>query len=155
MADLVEEKIERMRRGDVAGLSDYAIREEALIAQISEREGLRRVVTDRIARRYGMSTQKARTLTAAYVAPRLASPWGEEVLCTAGRLRELAGRIGRRNRVASQLSGAILRHMDAVFAAMTSPRRRGDSLASYRPSGATGSSGASTPAARRIFEAIG
>jgi len=155
IAYVVEEKIARMRRGDVTGLLDCAIREEALIGQISQGEGLRRVVTDRIARRYGMSPQKARALTAAQVAPWLAPPWGEEVLSTSGRLREVTSRVGWRNRVALQLSGAILRHMDAVFTAITSPQGRGDSLGSYPRNGVTGSSGATTPAARKIFEAIG
>jgi len=119
LAELVESKIERMRRCDVTGLSECVRDEQELAGKIGETEGLRRALTDRIGRSYGMSSPKARKLTATQLAERFPPPQRDELLDLARRLQELAMRITRRNQVAARISGAMLTHLDTVLSAMT------------------------------------
>ena len=147
LAELIDAKIERMGRCDVAGMSECRSSEQALIGRIGEQEGLRRSLTDRIGRGYGMSPQRARRLTASQLAEKLASSQGEELLRLAGRVQALATRIVRRNRVAGQLGSGILAHMETILSAMTGP---GEQSGAYCPHGQV-----LGPAPRRLFETVG
>ena len=147
LAELIDQKIDRMRAGNVAEINACTTREQELVGRIGEQEGLRRVLTDRIARSFGMSPQKARRMTASQLAERMAQPWASELLALAGRLQRLTARIENRNRMAGRLSGAILEHMDVVLSAMTAPGPA---------SGAYGRRGACLPAGpTRLFETVG
>lgn len=147
LAEAIDGKIDRMRVCDVAGINECMGREHELVGQVGEKEGLRRVLTDRIGRAFGMSPQKARRLTATQLAQKLPAPQAERLLESAGRLQELTRRIARRNRVAGRLSGQMLEHLDTVLSAVTAPSDRHGAYSSG------GRSAGSAP--RRLFEAVG
>ncbi|MCP4247621.1 MAG: flagellar protein FlgN [bacterium] len=147
LAELIDRKIDRMRSGDVTEINACTAREQELVGRIGEQEGLRRVLTDRIARSFGMSPQKARRMTASQLAERMAQPWASELLAVAERLQRLTTRIENRNRMAGRLSGAILEHMDAVLSAMTAPR---PATGAYGRQGVRLSAGPT-----RLFETVG
>jgi len=147
LAEVIDRKIDRMRVCDVPGMNECLGREQDLVAQVGEKEGLRRVLTDRVGRSFGMSPQKARRLTATQMAERLPAPHGRRLRASAGRLQELARRIERRNRVAGRLSTDVLEHLDTVLSAVTAPPDRSSAYSFAGRSVAT--------APRRLFEAVG
>ena len=63
----VEEKIEAMRSADTDRIRQTIEREQILVESIDEREGLRRQLTERIVRPYGVGTVAARRLSATAV----------------------------------------------------------------------------------------
>ncbi len=147
LAEVIDRKIERMQACDVPGINECIGRERELVGQVGEQEGLRRALTDRIGRSFGMSPPKARRLTAAQLATRLPEPQAGRLLASAGRLQELARRITRRNRVAGRISGDLLQHLDTVLSAVAAPDER---QAAYS---AGGRAVASAP--KRLFETVG
>ncbi|MHC4234899.1 MAG: flagellar export chaperone FlgN [Planctomycetota bacterium] len=147
LAELIDVKIERMRRCDVAGMNECVSGEQELVGKIGEQEGLRRMLTDRMGRGYGMSPQKARRLTACQLAEVIPPPQRDELRDLATRLEALMTRIVRRNRIASQLSGGILAHMDAILSAMISPQVQAGAYSKR------GSAVDATP--QRLFETVG
>ena len=147
LVEAIDRKIDRMRACDVPGMNESTSRERELVGRIGEQEGLRRVLTDRIGRSFGMSPPKARGLTATQLARKLPEPQATRLLACAGRLQELTRTIARRNRVAGRLSGDLLRHLDAVLSAVVATDER---QVAYS---AGGQSVASVP--RRLFETVG
>ena len=147
LAVVIERKIECMRQCDVAGMNECTANERELVGKIGEREGRRRVLTDRLARACGLSARKARRLSAAQLAERLPAGQRSDLLAVTGRLRSLTTGIARRNQVAGRLGGNMLRHMDGILSAMTAPRER---------SGAYSSAGRTVGATpRQLFETVG
>lgn len=147
LAEAIDRKIDRMRACDVAGINECLGREQELVGQVGEKEGLRRVLTDRVGRSFGMSPQKARRLTATQLARKLPSSQGQRLLENAGRLQEFTRRIARRNRVAGRLSSEMLEHLDTVLLAVAAPSER---------HGAYSSGGRSVVSApKRLFETVG
>ena len=147
LAQVIDRKIERMRVCDVAGINECTGDEQRIVEQIVEQESLRRVVTDRIGRAFGMSPQKTRRLTAKQLAGKLPVPQGGRLLASAARLQDLTRGIARRNRLAGRLSGDLLRHLDTVLSAVVTPEGRREAYS------AGGSSVASAP--KRLFETVG
>ena len=149
LAQLIDQKIDRMKRADVEGINACTSREHELVGKIGEQESLRRLLTERLTRAYGMSPRKARTAvggTVTQLAEKLASPQREQLLDVAGRLSGLANRIARRNRVAGMLGTEMLRHLSGVLCSAAGGGRD----VAYSPRGC-----AEGGAARRLFETVG
>ncbi len=147
LAVQVDRKIERMREADTEGINECVACEQDLMRRIGEQEGLRRLLTDRLGRSYGMSPQKARRLTVAELAERLSPPHRANLIAVAQRLKKLATRVERRNRVAGALGATMVKHLGCVLSTLTaSPPRAG----AYSPGG--GKVGA---APQRLFETVG
>ncbi len=147
LAELIEAKIERMGRCDTSGMNECTSREQELVARIGEQESLRRVLTDRIGRSFGMSAAKARRLTASQLAEKLTPPRREMLLDVAGRLQALTTRIARRNRLVGRLSEEMLGHMNSILSAMTAPQAQ---AGAYSPGGKK-----LAEAPQRLFETVG
>lgn len=147
LLEVVENKIAAMRAADTERLKAEVAREECLVERINDREGLRHRLSEEIGRGYGIGPEAARRLSASQLAARVGRPYQDKINAAAQRLKDLTGRIARRNRVAQTISQTVLWHVKQVLMAMTvSPA----SATAYSPGG--GLVGAGT---RRIFDAVG
>ncbi len=147
LAGVIDRKIDCMKQCDLPGMNATAAREHELVGQIGEAEGRRRMLTDRLARTLGLPPLQARRMTVDQVAAKLAEDRRADLRATAARLRSLTTHIARRNHVAGTLGSRVLRHLDAVFAAMTTPRERAGVYSSVGRK--------ETGAQQQLFEAVG
>lgn len=147
LVEVIDDKIEHMRRANVAGMNECVDRERRLVRTIGQQEGQRRVAVERLGRAFGMASRKARTLTASQLAQRLPEDSGRQLLSVAGRLKTLTDRATRRNHVAGSLGRGMLAHMDGIVSAMTAPKRQGEAYSDR------GRSVAHSP--QRLFETVG
>ena len=147
LLEIVERKIAAMRTADTQRLTDIMRTEHTVIARIQEHEGLRRQLTENIARSYGISPAVARRLSAEQLAAKLGPEAATRIDVQTRRLRGLVGAIAKRNHVAQRISQGILRHMKHVFAAMTG---EGSQRAVYAGDGEI-----SVGAGETIFDTVG
>ena len=147
LLDAVEEKIAAMRTADTERIKQAMEREQALVERIDEREGVRRQLTENIARGYGIGGAAARRLSVRKLADRVGGAQAEAIVAAGQRLQKLTAQIAQRNHVAQLISQNILRHMTQVFAAMTVSR---DGAVGYSPAGDVFAGGG-----ERIFDAVG
>ena len=147
MTEVISCKIEQMRRADMEGMRDSAAKEQDLFERITERDGLRRQVTDRLGKSLGMSAGRARAMTARQLAEKIGAPVGDQLLGAAQTLRVTMNKLALTNRTAGAISGKIVEHLHGVFAAMSGADADG---AEYERGGRAGTSGG-----RQLFEAVG
>jgi len=117
MVALAADKLEAMRRADLAAMSHCAEREQTLSRRMTEREGLRKQLMDAVATELGIAG-KGRALTVSQLAALLAEPAREEWLAVAGKLRETVLRLSRVNLLVGVAAREIVNHMKWVFAAV-------------------------------------
>lgn len=144
---VVEDKIAAMRGANVGRIEEVMRREQQIVQHIQEREGLRRQLTENIARGFGMSAEAVRRLTADAIADRFGAAQADSIRVAAARLRSITVRIAERNEMARKISEGICRHMKLIFAAITSSD---GGLVRY---GADGAPVASMK--RQVFDAVG
>ena len=147
LLDVIEEKIQAMRKADTAAINAAVERERELVGFINDREGLRRQLTENIARSYGIGGPAARKLSARQLAKRMGAEADPKMDEATARLRDITARIARRNHTAAMISENVLRHVKHVFAAMTGAD---GTRSSYSSAGAV-----TAGAAHRIFDAVG
>ena len=147
MTEVISCKIEQMRRADMEGMRDSAAKEQDLFERITERDGLRRQVTDRLGKSLGMSAGRARAMTARQLAEKIGAPVGDQLLGAAQTLRVTMNKLAVTNRTAGAISGKIVEHLHGVFAAMSGADADG---AEYERGGRAG-----TSSGRQLFEAVG
>lgn len=144
---IVQERIDAMKRADIAGMRDVGNREQALVQRISEREGLRKQLVDDIGRDMGMAPRAARAMSASQFAERIAGKRRGAVQRLTVALRETLARIARANQTSSMIAQGVLGHFRAIF---ESARTDDASGAGY---GGSGKAIAEQDA--RIFDAVG
>jgi len=144
---LIQNKIERMRTGNIDEVGAVAQHEECLIKTIAEQEGLRKQLMDAIGRGYGISPPVARNMSARQLAERLEGSLRTRLLEAAEQLKNAAREVADVNRVATLIAQQVLGHLRCVFEAVAAPDQPPDT---YSPRGAM------VPgSARRLFEMTG
>lgn len=144
---VLDDKLESMRKSDMAALQDCVERESALIGRINEQEGLRKQLMERIGRGFGIASQAARMLPARRLANRLAEPQRGKIEAMTDRLKTAVTEVSKTNAMIGRVSSQVLKHLGEMFA-----QARGAEAAPgvYSKSGRT-------VAARpvELFEAVG
>ena len=140
-------KVEAMRKNDHAVMRELGKREHSLVATIHEREGLRRQLMDVIGKEAGWPARTARGLSTSQLASRLSEPQRSQLIDAGNRLRQVVSRVARTNRVAGQIAGRILNHLQWVFASV---KPRGEN-----PVGYTGSGGLMDTSTTLVFDTVG
>jgi hypothetical protein len=135
----IERKIAALRAADFVAVRKALEEEERHLARIQEREGLRRQLTENIARGYGIGAAAAGRLSARQLAARIGGQVGSALVAAADRLKAVLNRLARRNHVARLITTSVLRHVEQIFAAMTAgpfsqPGYSRGGSACYRPS---------------------
>ncbi len=119
LVQLIEEKIEAMRRAETESIKQAVERERKLVFEIEQREGMRRQLTESIARSYGIGAAAARRLSAAQLAARIGGADADRIIAASGKLKKVTAQVARSNHMAQMVSQNVLRHLKHVFAAMT------------------------------------
>ena len=117
----IDSKIEAMKSADTERIRAAMLKERDIVVRINEREGLRRQLTVNLARPFGISADRARTLSARQLSDRFAGVNGERIERAVETMRGLTDQIAQRNHVAQLISQNMLRHMKIIFASMTAP----------------------------------
>jgi len=143
----IEAKIDAMRRGNPEAIRDASLREQAIVARLTERENLRRQLAVNIARGYGMGADAARRMSAGQLAERIGGGEGGRIARAAEELKGLIAQVSSRNHVAELIAQNVLRHVKLAFAAMTEGAR---AALGYSLSGETYVGGC-----ERILDAVG
>ncbi len=144
---LVERKVEAMRRADMAALQEAKEHEMALVKAISEQEGMRRALMDKIGCILGMAAGTARIMTVSQLCQRLSADASEQVAQAAGALRKAVTHSARVNRLAGVVAGELVNHLRWVWRAA---RPVGEKRVGYTPAG-----GHETNVNPRVFDTTG
>ena len=143
----IELKIDAMKTADTEQIRQTMLGEKEIVEQINEREGLRKQLTVNLGRSFGVSPERARSMSAMQFAERFAGKEASRIENAVKKMRELTSQIASRNHVAQLVSQNILRHMRVVFASMTAPSTGG---VAYSADGQ-----ANVSANERIFDLVG
>ena len=119
LLELVQAKMDAMRRADISGMRELNERERALAIRLQQREGLRCQLMDQIGNELGLPPGTARAIPVSQVASRLPEPGRGRLLDAAKRLRQVVAQVARGNRMAGVISREILNHLRWVFASVT------------------------------------
>jgi len=147
LLELIRDKMDAIRRADIAALRRLAQQEQTVAGRLQAREGLRRQLMDMIGRDMGLSTSAARAMTVSQIASRVPQASRDGLLDVARGLRDVIARVAQANRVAGAVSREILGHLAWVF---SSVRPVGEKAVGY-----SGRGGTVGPAGTRIFETVG
>lgn len=147
LGDVLREKLQTMRRSDLDGIHACVHREQNLARRIDEQNGLRKQLTVKIGRAFGIAPETARAMTASGLAARVTDPYGERILDAAQRLKRTVVQVERTNRMVHQVSSRVLSHLHQVFSSIAEETEPADG---YTPTGGT-----QTGQRRELFEAIG
>lgn len=118
LTQLLEAKVEAMRRADVEGMSQLGAKEIALTQRMHERDVLRKQVLERIGKGIGLNSTRSRTLTVSQLTAHLDESQRALLLDAAKRLRTAVFRSARVNRLAGAVARDVLEHMRWVFASV-------------------------------------
>lgn len=147
LASLAQSKIDAMKRADMNTMRDLGATEQAIVAEIGEREGLRRRLMDTIGSELGLPEGSARAMTVSQLASRLVPRQSTPLMAAAGELRGAVTRLAQVNRVSGLATRLVLDHLKWVFASV---RPKDGNPVAYAGDGApVGSLGA------QLFEAVG
>lgn len=119
LLELVQAKMDTMRRADISGMRELNERERTLAKRLQQREGLRCQLMDQIGNELGMPPRTARAIPLSQMASRIPEPGRERLLDAAQRLRQVVAQVARGNRVVGVISREILNHLRWVFASVT------------------------------------
>lgn len=128
LTQLLEAKVEAMRRADVEGMSQLGAKEIALTQRMHERDTLRKQVLERIGKSIGLNNARSRTLTVSQLTTHLDEPQRATLMDAAKRLRTAVFRSARVNRLAGAVARDVLEHMRWVFASV---RPKGQASGDY------------------------
>lgn len=115
----VDERIAALRRADFVSLRLALESEQRLLDRIRERDGLRRQLTENIARGYGIAPAAAARLSARQLAGRIGGAKAAALIGAAERLKAILTDLAKRNRLAQLITSNVLRHVEHLFAALT------------------------------------
>ena len=118
LAGLVQAKVDAMKLADMAVMRELGAKEQAIVAEINEREGLRRRLMDVIGKELGMPEGAARVMTVSQLAARLPAAQATSLTTAAEALRGAVARLAQVNRVSGSATRLILNHLKWVFASV-------------------------------------
>jgi hypothetical protein len=148
LLEIINRKIEAMRRSDIDEIRACLDPEAALVQQIAEQEGRRKRMVGQMGQQLGLSPSRARTVNLRRLADRLPPEQRPPLLHATDRLRTAVAKVAERNRVAGVIAREILRHFRHVFSAMTSGGGPG-------PESYTHHGQRQTVAPKRLLDAVG
>jgi hypothetical protein len=146
LLEVVEARIDAMKRADLGAMRELGEREEALTRKIYERDGLRRQLADTIGEALGAPARSGRSLTVRQLAARVGDAVRPELLDAAAGLRDAVLRVVRANRIAGIIACELVQHLRWVFASVRP---------AAHPVGYSGAGAVVGPAGTRLFEAVG
>lgn len=126
MVTLTSAKLEAMRKADTDALQSIVAQEMVMANRGSEREGLRRQITERIAASLGIDRARARSMRVAELAEYLAEPRRSQLLTAATGLRATLAELSRQREVTTLVTREMLLHVGEVIAVMRSGGVRAD-----------------------------
>lgn len=118
LTQLLESKVNAMRRADVEGMSQLGAKEIALTQRMRDRDALRKQVLERIGKSIGLNSARSRTLTVSQLTAHLDEPKRATLMEAAKRLRTAVFRAARVGRLAGAVARDVLEHMRWVFASV-------------------------------------
>ena len=113
---VLDDKLESMRKSDMAALHDCMEREKVLTTRINEQEGLRKQLMERIGRGYGIAPQVARKLPARRLADRFDEPQRGKINAVTDRLKNAVMEVSKLNALVGRVSSQVLKYLGEVFA---------------------------------------
>jgi hypothetical protein len=140
-------KLEAIKRAESDQVQSITARELVLAGRVSEREGLRRQISERIAAGLGLDKARGRTIRLTELAELLPEPRRSQLLVAAAGLREKLMAMDSMNRASELVTRTMLRHLSEVMQVMTSGPAAADV---YNRAGRR-----SAPRAAHVFEAVG
>ena len=147
LLDVMQRKLEAMRRADTSTMQSLAEREQHLVARLERHEEARRRLMQPLVTTLGLNSEAADRWTVSQLAAHLPAPERATLLAAADTLREVVWRVQQANRHAAVVSREILNHMKWVFASVQP--------AAAKPAGYAGDGTAVTSATNRLFEVVG
>ncbi len=147
LAGLMRTKLDAIRRADSDAIQSITSQEMVLTNRLSEREGLRRDLVRNILRELGEGPRTGRSIRMTELAERFAEPRRSQILVAATGLRARLEEIDRIRATTAMITEVMLKHMDQVFAVMTSG---GATTGVYSRAG-----GRETSGRPNVFEAVG
>ena len=115
---VIRRKIDAMKRADIEGMRVFGEKEQSIVVQIGEREGLRRQLMDLISKDLNLPARSARAVSLKQLVARIPTVW-QSILDEAGdRLRSCMSRVAAANRVAGEIAHQIVTHLKWVFASV-------------------------------------
>jgi len=120
MQEILEAKLEAMKRADSDRLNDLAARERRLVERIRERDGLRRQLVALVCQEVGIGAGSERAVTLTELASRIQEPRRGHLLSLSQSLRDVVMKVGETNRIIGTVSDVMLKHFGKVYEAMTS-----------------------------------
>lgn len=118
LTQLLESKVNAMRRADVECMSQLGAKEIALTQRMRDRDALRKQVLERIGKSIGLNSARSRTLTVSQLTAHLDEPKRATLMEAAKRLRTAVFRSARVGRLAGAVARDVLEHMRWVFASV-------------------------------------
>jgi len=132
-------KLEAIRLADLAQLNALSVRDRELARQLSEREGLRRQLMERIGATWNLPPKEARGMTVTALSQRLDTDSADMVICAAAALRNAVADAKRLCQMTGRVAETLIHHLRWVWAAVKPVEQRG---AAYEASGAVKSGSA-------------
>ncbi|MFQ5495572.1 MAG: flagellar export chaperone FlgN [Phycisphaerae bacterium] len=144
---LLQEKMQAVKRADVEALRALDDRERSVVEDLHRRQGLRRQIMDAIGRLAGLPDGNGRSLTVSQLAAHLPADQRSVLLAAAAALGRRVARVVHANRLLGAVSRELLDHLTWVFEAV---RPQDD-----RPDGYAGNGAPARGGETRILEVVG
>ncbi len=119
MQNILNAKLEAMKKADSDRLNDLVGRERGLVERIRERDGLRKQLVMLVCGEIGLGRKTAATITLTELAARIKEPRRGHLLSLSQSLREVVTKVGETNRVIATVSDVMLKHFSKVHEAKT------------------------------------
>lgn len=119
MQDILNGKLDAMRRADSDKLNELVGIERGLVERIRERDGLRKQLVAMVCGEIGLGDDVAGTITLTELAARIKEPRRGHLLSLSQSLKEVVTKVGETNRVIATVSDVMLKHFGKIHEAMT------------------------------------
>ncbi len=114
----IERKIYALRHAKLEDIPELGREEQALVARIDERDGLRIQLIKAIANDYGWQDRMANSLTITQIAQPLDDEDRRQLFEVSSRLRKSLFEVAQANRIAGAIAREMSHHMKWVFASV-------------------------------------
>ncbi len=147
LADVLQLKLDAMRRADLPAMQRVGEREVALVRSIEQRNGLRLQLMDAMANDWQLPEGAGRTMTMSQLTARLSGGARDGLVCVVDRLRDAVALVARTNATVSVVAREVVGHLRWVFASVRP--------ADEQPTGYAGDGAVVTVPTAGIFEMMG
>jgi hypothetical protein len=118
MQNILNGKLDAMRRADSDKLNELVGHERGLVERIRERDGLRKRLVAMVCGEIGLGHDVAATITLTELASRIKEPRRGHLMSLSQSLKEVVTKVGETNRVIATVSDVMLKHFGKVHEAM-------------------------------------